>query len=155
MKFTYPNGTRNVLTEINLTVDPGEHIALVGTNGAGKTSFVKLLCRLYDPSDGRITIDGIDLRSFELSDLRKEISVLFQNFVTYDMSVRDNIWLGDIHQPLEGNRVEEAAQQAGIDSIITQLPKGYDTMLGKLFDGGEQLSGGEWQKVALARAFFS
>lgn len=154
VRFTYPNSTRNVLTEINLTIEPGEHVALVGSNGAGKTSLVKLMCRLYDPSEGRITMDGIDLRDFEISAVRKEITVVFQDFVKYDMSVRDNIWLGDIYQPLDPNRVEEAAQQAGINSIIDLLPKGYDTMLGKLFNGGEQLSGGEWQKVALARAFF-
>ena len=154
VRFTYPNGTRDVLTEANLTIKPGEHVALVGSNGAGKTSLVKLLCRLYDPSAGRITIDGIDLRNFEISALRKEISVVLQDFVAYDMSVRENIWLGDIYQPLDPNRVEEAAQLAGIDATIGLLPQGYDTMLGKLFDGGEKLSGGEWQKMALARAFF-
>ncbi len=154
VRFTYPHGTRQVLRDIDLTIEAGEHIALVGTNGSGKTSLVKLLCRLYDPSEGRITMDGIDLRHFEISVLRKQISVLFQDFVKYNMSVRDNIWLGDIHQPLDPIRVEEAAQQAGLDSTIGRLPQGYDTMLGKIFNGGEQLSGGEWQKMALARAFF-
>jgi ATP-binding cassette subfamily B protein len=153
VKFHYPGGTRKVLEDINLTIKPGEHIALVGENGAGKTTLVKLLCRLYDPSEGRIRIDDIDLRDLKIADLRQETSVVFQDFVKYHFTARDNVWLGNIALPSDTTQVITAAQQAGIHSILGRLPQGYDTTLGRWFEGGEELSIGEWQKIALARAF--
>ena len=153
VRFTYPTGNRTILKDINLNIEPGEHIALVGANGAGKTSLVKLLCRLYDPTEGRITLDGVDLREFETQALRQEISVVFQDFAKYHMTARDNIRLGNLALSPDSLRVVAAAKQAGADKALSQLPKGYDTMLGKFFWGGEELSIGEWQKVALARAF--
>jgi ATP-binding cassette subfamily B protein len=114
---------------------------------------VKLLCRLYDPTEGRITLDGIDLRDLNISDFRKEISVVFQDFVKYHFTARENIWLGNIALPMDSSQMVAAAQQAGIHSTINTLPRDYDTMLGRLFEGGEELSMGEWQKIALARAF--
>jgi len=142
-----------VVQGLTLSIQPGEHIALVGENGAGKTTLVKLLCRLYDPTEGRITLDGIDLREITLADLRADVSVIFQDFAKYHMTARDNIWLGNIRQPLETLLIREAAELAGADEVISQLPQGYNTMLGKWFEGGEELSMGEWQKLALARAF--
>jgi ATP-binding cassette subfamily B protein len=114
---------------------------------------VKLLCRLYDPSEGRITFDGIDLRDLKLSDLRKETSVVFQDFVRYHFTARENIWLGNTELPIDSSQVVAAAQQAGIHSTLSTLPRDYDTILGRWFEGGEELSMGEWQKIALARAF--
>jgi ATP-binding cassette subfamily B protein len=153
VKFQYPGGTRQVLENINLTIRPGEHVALVGENGAGKTTFVKLLSRLYDPSEGSITLDGIDSRDLDASDLRKEISVLLQDFPKYYFTARENIWLGNIGAPRSSPRVVEAAKRAGIHDTLSSLPEGYETPLGRLFARGEELSIGEWQKVALARAF--
>jgi ATP-binding cassette subfamily B protein len=153
VKFQYPGGTRKVLEDINLTIEPGEHVALVGGNGAGKTTLVKLLCRLYDPAEGRITLDGIDLRDLKIADLRKETSVVFQDFVKYHFTARENIWLGNIALPRDSSQVVTAAQQAGIHSTLNALHSDYDTILGRWFEGGEELSMGEWQKIALARAF--
>ncbi|MES0364101.1 MAG: ATP-binding cassette domain-containing protein, partial [Desulfobacteria bacterium] len=128
-------------------------VALVGENGSGKTTLVKLLCRLYDPINGTIALDGIDLRQFETTALRREISVIFQDYVQYHMTARENIWFGNIELPRDHERIATAARHAGADDLITRLPKGYETMLGKWFEDGEELSIGEWQKVALARAF--
>lgn len=153
VKFQYPGGTRKVLENINLTIKPGEHVALVGGNGAGKTTLVKLLCRLYDPAEGRITFDGIDLRDLKITDLRKETSVVLQDFVRYHFTARENIWLGNTALPIDSSQVVAAAQQAGIHSTLSTLPRDYDTILGRWFEGGEELSMGEWQKIALARAF--
>lgn len=153
VRFRYPTGSRTILEDITLNIEPGEHIALVGENGAGKTTLVKLLCRLYDPTEGRITLDGIDLRELETQALRQEITAVFQDFAKYHMTARDNIRLGNLALSPDSLRVEAAAQQAGVDKALSLLPQGYDTMLGKFFDGGEELSIGEWQKVAIARAF--
>ena len=153
VRFNYPTGSRTILEDITLNIEPGEHIALVGENGAGKTTLVKLLCRLYDPPEGRITLDGLDLRELETQALRQEITVVFQDFVKYHMTARDNIRLGNLALTPDSPRVMAAAQQAGVDKTLSQLPQGYDTMLGKLFLGGQELSIGEWQKVAIARAF--
>jgi ATP-binding cassette subfamily B protein len=154
VRFTYPTGSRTILEDITLNIEPGEHVALVGENGAGKTTLVKLLCRLYDPTEGRITLDGVDLREFETQALRQEITVVFQDFAKYHMTARDNIRLGNLALSPDSLRVEAAAQLAGVDKALSRLPQGYDTMLGKFFLGGEELSIGEWQKVAIARAFF-
>lgn len=153
VSFSYPNGTRKALDEVSLKIAPGEHVAFVGENGSGKTTLIKLICRLYDPSAGHITVDGMDLRSFAIEDLRKDISVVFQDYARYPLPVRENIWFGDVSAPQDRARIEEAARQADADGIIAGLPDGYDTNLGKMFEEGEDLSIGEWQKIALARAF--
>jgi ATP-binding cassette subfamily B protein len=151
--FTYPGGTTKVLDDFCLTLRAGEHIALVGENGAGKTTLVKLLCRFYDPTAGRITIDGIDLRELDPADLRRAISVTFQDFARYQLTARENILFGRLHDSPSMPDIEDAARLAGADEVIERLPKGYETVLGRWFEEGEELSIGEWQKVALARAF--
>ena len=153
VSFRYQNSTRSAIQQVNLTIAPGQIVAIVGENGSGKTTLVKLLCRLYDVSAGSITIDGIDLRHFSTSDLHRQISVIFQDYTRYQLSVEDNIWLGNIDLPATPERIAQAAQQSGADAMIERLPQGYDTLLGKWFKGGEELSGGQWQKIALARAF--
>ena len=155
--FDYPNSRRTVLKDVTLNVEPGKMIALVGENGSGKTTITKLLCRLYDPTSGRITLDGMDIRDFHTNDLRQQISVIFQDYEKYQLSARENIWLGNIALPLEEEAVREqiieSARTAGADAVITELKEGYETTLGKMFEGGAELSIGQWQKVALARAF--
>ncbi|MGI9077311.1 MAG: ABC transporter ATP-binding protein, partial [Gemmatimonadaceae bacterium] len=151
--FRYPGTDNEVLKNVSFAVHPGEHVALVGENGSGKTTLVKLLCRLYDPTEGVIRIDGIDLRDLSLDDLRAELSVVFQDYARYQLTVRDNIWVGNVSLPSDSPRIAEAARRTGADSIIQSLPKGYDTMLGRQFDQGAELSLGQWQKLALARAF--
>ena len=153
VRFHYPQSARPVLEHINFKIAPGEIIALVGENGAGKTTLIKLICRLYDPTQGNITIDGINIRDFSTTDLRRNISVIFQDYVQYHLTAKENIWLGNLDILPESQQIETAAQDAGADAVISQLPQGYDTMLGKWFEGGEELSIGQWQKVALARAF--
>lgn len=153
VSFQYKDSTRSAIDHLNLTIAPGQIVALVGENGSGKTTLVKLLCRLYDVTDGSITIDGIDLRQFSLADLHRQISVIFQDYTRYQLSAGDNIWLGHIDVPATPERIAQAAQWSGVDSVIQRLPQGYDTLLGKWFKGGEELSGGQWQKIALARAF--
>jgi len=153
IKFKYPTGTRPVLDDVSLSIRPGEHIALVGENGSGKTTLVKLLCRLYDPTQGRITLDGIDIRQFKTTDLRRQISVVFQDYAQYQLTARQNIWLGNIEHPDDHEKIITAAQCSGADEVIRSLPQGYETLLGKWFEEGEELSIGQWQKIALARAF--
>src|SRR5918996_557700 len=153
VSFQYPTSSRKVLQDVTLTVRPGEHVALVGVNGSGKTTLVKLLCRLYDPTAGAITVDGIDLREFDSAALRREIAVVFQDWVAYHVSAHDNVWFGDPRPDCGQARVRQAACDSGADEVISRLRKGYDTVLGKWFEDGEELSMGEWQKVALARAF--
>jgi ATP-binding cassette subfamily B protein len=153
VSFKYPSGNGNVLKDISLSIAPGEVVALVGENGSGKTTFVKLLCRLYDPDQGTIALDDIDLRCFETLALRNEISVIFQDYAKYHQTARENIWFGNIALPPEHKNIEKAAIHAGADELITKLPKAYETTLGKWFEDGEELSIGQWQKMALARAF--
>lgn len=153
VRFHYPHSKRSVLEEINLTIYPGETVAIVGENGAGKTSLIKLLCRLYDPTEGYITWDGIDLREFSLSDLREQISVVFQDYVHYNLTVKENIGFGQLELLQQEGKIKQAASQAGVDSVIARLPYGYETTLGHEFAEGEELSIGEWQKIAIARAF--
>ncbi|UCD84933.1 MAG: ABC transporter ATP-binding protein [Deltaproteobacteria bacterium] len=153
VSFKYPTGTSTVLKEVNLTMRPGEVVALVGENGSGKTTLVKLLCRLYDPTSGVITLDGIDLRRFKVEELRREFSIIFQDYAQYHLSARENIWFGDVALAPGDQRVVAASEISGADDFIKGLPRGYETMLGKWFEDGEELSIGEWQKVALARAF--
>ncbi|MEL6911810.1 MAG: ABC transporter ATP-binding protein [Cyanobacteria bacterium J06643_13] len=153
VNFSYADSARQALKDINLTIKPGETIALVGENGSGKTTLIKLLCRLYDPTSGSISVDGVDLKLFKIADLRRQVSVIFQDYAKYHFSAEENIRLGDIEVPPQAKDIYQAAMKSGAHDVISKLPQGYDTILGKLFDSGEELSIGQWQKVALARAF--
>jgi len=155
VSFQYPGQDQNALHDISFLIPPGQTIALVGENGSGKTTLIKLLCRLYDPKQGRITIDNIDLKSLSLSGWRRQIGVILQDYVHYNMSVRDNIWFGDISRPPHMPNIARAAECSGAAGFVSTLKEGYDTQLGSLFDNGVELSIGEWQKIALARAFMS
>lgn len=151
--FAYPNNGRRVLHGIEMEIAPGEVIALVGANGSGKTTLIKLLCRLYDPTLGSITCDGINLRDLDPVQWRRQISVVFQDYIQYQATAAENIWIGDVDQPLALEPIQKAAKLSGADAVIRELPQGYDTVLGNWFDNGRELSQGEWQKIALARAF--
>lgn len=151
--FGYPGEREPVLKEVSLSIAPGEVVALVGANGAGKSTIVKLLCRLYDPQKGCLTMEGFDFRDLSQKDLRRQISVVFQDYVRYFLTVKENIWLGDTTAPPDIERIREAARKADADSFIRRLPAGYDSLLGRWFDSGEELSLGEWQKIVLAKAF--
>ena len=152
VSFQYPNEERVAIRDFSFSIKPGEHVAFVGANGAGKTTLVKLLCRLYDPSGGRITIDGTDLRDYPIADVRGAVSGVFQDFVKFQLSAKDNIALGVRASGVDPFTIVQAAKQAGIHELIERLSNGYESLLGKLFDGGHELSIGEWQKVALARS---
>jgi ATP-binding cassette subfamily B protein len=151
--FTYPGKSEPALRNVSFSIGPTESVALVGQNGAGKTTIVKLLTRLYDPDAGQILLDGVDIREYDLDSLHSAIGVIFQDYVTYFFSARDNIGVGRLAELDNIAMVEASAQRSGANRVIERLPKGYDTTLGRWFDEGYQLSGGEWQKVALARAF--
>jgi ATP-binding cassette subfamily B protein len=151
--FVYPGAETKALDDVSFTVAAGETLAVVGRNGAGKTTLFKLICRLYDPSEGRILIDGVDIRDFEPDALRRQIGAMFQDYVDYQATAAENIGLGSVPDIADRQAVVSASKQAGSDELISRLPAGYDTALGKWFDAGVNLSGGEWQKVALARAF--
>lgn len=151
--YRYPDRDVKALDNVSFTIAPRETIALVGQNGAGKSTIVKLIGRLYDPDEGQILINGVDIREYDPVELRQQISVMFQDYATYQFSAADNIGIGNIDQMTDEEAIIQAAQRAGADTVIDRLPRGYQTALGKWFEGGHQLSGGEWQKVALARAF--
>ena len=151
--FRYPGSERVALQSFNLTIEPGQVVAIVGPNGAGKSTLVKLLCRFYDPDRGQIELDGTDLRSFSANELRRSISVLFQAPLQYHATVRENIAFGDLRSTATQTEIEMAAEGAGAQEVVSRLPRGYDTLLGKWFAEGAELSGGEWQRLALARAF--
>ena len=155
VSFLYPESTKPVLDGVTLTIPSGSKVAIVGENGAGKTTIVKLLMRLYDPTHGRVEIDGHDLRDYHLADVRRSVSVVLQEFVRYEFSVADNIAFGDIYAIGDRDRIETAARRTGAHRFIEKLPKGYDTVLGKTFDEGVDLSGGEWQFLAITRALMS
>jgi ATP-binding cassette subfamily B protein len=153
VSFSYPGNPRMVLDQINFTLHPGERLALIGENGQGKTTIVKLITRLYDPTEGQILLDGVDLREYDLEDLHREIGVIFQDFMRYEMTARENIAVGRIEEIDNLELLKDAARKSLADQTIGRLSLGYDQMLGRRFDKGVDLSGGEWQKVALARAY--
>ena len=151
--FRYPGSEKMVLQNINLFIPAGESIALVGLNGAGKTTLIKLLTRLYDPTEGEILLDGVDLREYDLKSLHQRFGVIFQDYVRYQFSVRENIGFGQIEDLEDTERIKRAAERGGADEVVAELPQGYDTILGRRWERGQELSGGQWQKIALARAF--
>src|SRR2546423_1071423 len=151
--FAYPGQTRMVLSNLNFRLAPGERLALVGENGQGKTTIVKLLTRLYDPTGGQILLDGVDLREYDLEDLWKEVGVIFQDFMRYDMKASENIGVGRIEDKDNIFRLRAAAQKSLAEDVIRKLARGYEQVLGRRFEGGVDLSGGEWQKIALGRAY--
>jgi ATP-binding cassette subfamily B protein len=152
--FRYPDATEWTLAGIDLTIYPGELIALVGTNGSGKTSLIKLLSRLYEPTKGRILVDGVDIRSIDTDEWRRQLSIVFQDYTKYQLSARDNIWLGNIDESNDSEEILTAGRKSGIDECLMELPNGYETILGNWFNGGVELSIGQWQKMAIARAMF-
>lgn len=153
VSFRYPGQETWALHNVNLTIEPGEKVALVGPNGAGKTTLIKLLTRLYDPTDGQILLDGIDLRNYDLNALRQNIGVIFQDYVRYHLSAAENVGFGQIEHVDDRPRIIRASEKSGAHPLISSLPEGYETTLGRWFSKGRDLSGGEWQKIALARAF--
>ncbi|MCU1260871.1 MAG: transporter related, partial [Bryobacterales bacterium] len=151
--FSYAGSPRQVLKNISFRLEPGEKVALIGANGAGKTTLVKLLARLYEPSEGRILLDGVDLREYDVEDLRREIGVIFQDYMRYDLLVKENIGFGKIEDLGSQSLIERAAAKSQAAEMIARLPLRFDQVVGRRFDGGVDLSGGEWQKIALARAY--
>ncbi|MBO4283003.1 MAG: ABC transporter ATP-binding protein, partial [Clostridia bacterium] len=156
VSFHYPGTERDVIKNVNLTLRPGETAVLVGLNGAGKTTLIKLLTRLYDPTEGRILLDGEDLKRYDTAELYKMFGIIFQDFGRYAVTVSENIHFGDVHRTPIPDEIKEAAVQANVDEYISHLPQQYDTPLMRIFDReGTELSGGQWQKLAIARAFYS
>ncbi|WP_263410086.1 ABC transporter ATP-binding protein [Terriglobus tenax] len=153
VSFTYPGTNRTVLKNFTFTLSPGERVALIGENGQGKTTIVKLITRLYDPTEGQILLDGRDLREYKLEELHHEIGVIFQDFMRYEMTARENIGVGRVDRELQQGEIEYAANKSLADSVVAKLEHGYDQILGRRFEGGVELSGGEWQRIALARAY--
>jgi ATP-binding cassette subfamily B protein len=153
VSFRYPGSSRLILDGLNFHLSPGERVAVVGENGQGKTTIVKLLTRLYDPSEGQVLLDGADLREYNLEDLYRNIGIIFQDFMRYEMTARENIAVGRIEEIDSLLLLQQAAEKSMADEVISRLPGQYEQMLGRRFDGGVDLSGGEWQKVALARAY--
>ena len=153
VSFHYPNSDQSVLRNVSFRLGPQEKLALVGENGAGKTTLVKLLTRLHDPSEGRILLDGRDLRDYDLKELRHAVGVIFQDFVRYHLTVSENIAVGRIEAMDDHERIAESARRSLADRVIERLPEGYEQRIGRWFRKGTNLSGGEWQKIALARAY--
>jgi ATP-binding cassette subfamily B protein len=151
--FRYPGAERWAVRNLSFHLRAGEVLALVGENGAGKTTLVKLLARLYDPDEGRILLDGHDLREYDLSELRRNIGVIFQDFVRFHLSASDNIAVGSIEARADRERIVKSAERSLADEVIAKLPAGYEQVIGKRFKTGVDLSGGEWQKIAIARAY--
>ncbi|WP_437526910.1 ABC transporter ATP-binding protein [Sorangium sp. So ce726] len=151
--YRYPGQSRWALRGIDLHIPSGQSLALVGHNGAGKTTFIKLLARLYEPTEGRILLDGKDLRAWEPDALRRRIGVVFQDFNQYQLTLRENVGVGSVEHLADEPRVARAVAEGGADEVVTVVPGGLDAQLGRWFKGGVELSGGQWQKVALARAF--
>lgn len=155
ISFNYPHTDKTVLKNISIDVPPGKIIAIVGLNGAGKSTLIKLMCRLYDPTEGVIEYAGTDIKSYKPSDYRKQIGVVFQDFQRYNVSASDNIRFGDLHKTHPDEDVITAAQKSGADEFVKTLPNGYETIMGRLFDNGQEISIGQWQKLVIARAFYS
>lgn len=153
VSFYYPGSDTAALKNINLHITPGESLAIVGENGSGKTTLIKLLTRLYSPTEGRITIDGLELKDWDIDALRKKIGVIFQDFARYQLIVGENIGIGDVENIEDDEQIDEAARKGMADVFVKDLPKGYKTQLGTWFKDGKELSGGQWQKIALSRAF--
>lgn len=156
VSFAYPGSQRKILDGLNLAIAPGERLALVGANGEGKTTIVKLLTRLYDPTEGRILLDGIDLRDYDLDSLTREIGAIFQDFMRYDMTAKQNIVVGNVErlrEPAIEDTIRTAAEKSLASEVLARMPAGLNQMLGRRFENGQDLSGGEWQKLALARAY--
>jgi ATP-binding cassette subfamily B protein len=153
VSFAYPGTNRPVLDRFSFTLRPGERVALIGENGQGKTTVVKLITRLYDPTEGRILLDGVDLRDYDLPGLHAEIGVIFQDFMRYEMTARENITVGRVELKHTAEDIQYAADKSMASEVVAKLRGGYDQMLGRRFEGGVDLSGGEWQKLALARAY--
>jgi ATP-binding cassette subfamily B protein len=151
--FRYPDQEKWAVRHVSFRIATGERIALVGENGAGKTTLVKLLTRLYDPTEGRILLDGVDLREYDLDSLRQAVGVIFQDFFRYDLTARENIAVGWIEARDDQARIEDSARKSLAADVVAGLERRYDHVLGRRFDGGANLSGGEWQKIALARAY--
>ncbi len=152
--FTYPGTGRPALESFSLNIPAGKTVAIVGENGAGKSTFIKLLCRFYDPDSGRITVDGVDLRRYSISSVRRRIAVMFQFAMKYQMTAEQNVRLGDPDAEADPTRLRDAVVGAGADELFDRLPQKEKTLLGRWFAGGVELSGGEWQRVSLARAFY-
>src|SRR6185436_12337682 len=142
--FRYPQSGEYAVRHLNFVLHPDESVALVGENGAGKTTLVKLLARLYDPDEGRILLDGVDLKDYDVESLRANIGVIFQDFVRYDLIMRENIGVGQIDELDRRDRIEMAAERSLADTVASRLKQGLDTQLGRRFEGGVELSGGEW-----------
>jgi ATP-binding cassette subfamily B protein len=155
LRFNYPGSDRPVLDGLDLILPAGRCTAIVGLNGAGKTTLVKLLSRLYEPTGGRILVDGIDIRAFGVDDWRRQIGVIFQDFNRYELSAAENIGFGAIELADNRDHLRSAARQAGILTTLERLPRGLDTPLARQYEGGAELSGGQWQRVAIARALFA
>jgi ATP-binding cassette subfamily B protein len=153
VSFSYPGANEKALDDISLQVRPGESLALVGENGSGKTTLIKLLTRLYDPTEGQVLLDGLDLQEWDVEALRQRIGVIFQDFGRYQFSVGENIGAGDVRHIDDPERWQEAARTGMAEPFIDNMPEGYKTQLGRWFKGGRELSGGQWQKIALSRAF--
>jgi ATP-binding cassette subfamily B protein len=151
--FKYARSERWALRHLSFTLPMGERLALVGENGAGKTTVVKLLARLYDPTEGRVLLDGHDLREYDPQEVRREIGIIFQDFVRYQLTAADNIAVGRIEAREDKERIGQAAARSLADTVIAALPRGYEQIVGRRFANGIELSGGEWQKIALARAY--
>jgi ATP-binding cassette subfamily B protein len=153
VSFAYPGTERRVLKDFNFTIEPGQRVALIGENGQGKTTVVKLITRLYDPTEGQILLDGVDLRDYSIEDLHREMGVIFQDFMRYEMTVKENIGVGHVEVPHSEEEIQAAAQKSLAAEVVKKLAGGYDQMLGRRFVSGVDLSGGEWQRIALARAY--
>jgi ATP-binding cassette subfamily B protein len=151
--FRYPETERPVLSGLEVEIPRGRITAIVGENGAGKSTLIKLLARLYDPTEGRILLDGVDLRDLDPETLRRQMAVVFQDFARYPLAVWECIGIGDPDRIEDREAIRDAARRAGAESVIARLPRGEETELSREFDGGSELSGGEWQRIALARAF--
>ncbi len=155
VSFKYPNSEKNVLTHCSFLINPGETIGLVGLNGSGKSTIVKLLCRFYDPTDGHILIDGVDIKAYDIVKYRELFGIMFQDYVRYSFTLRENIALSNMSQIDDSKRIEDACMESGVCDFLVNWEKGIDEMLTRRFDkNGKELSGGQWQRVSLARAFF-